>query len=324
MVSHGSLLANTEAIIRSQHLAADERAMLILPLSYCFGASVIHTHLYQGGGVVYDSRFMFPDKVLHAINTHGCTTFAGVPTVYTVLLGRSNLRSIPLPGLRRFLQAGGPLAPASVQQMREIVPTARFYVMYGATEATARISCLPPQMLDEKMGSVGVPLDNLQVRIADEEGREVSTGQSGEVWARGPSISRGYLNDPEETGRKFHDGWLKTGDIGSLDADGYIWIAGRKGDFMKIRGVRVAFGEVEALMSQVQGVYECAATSTPHPEAGEGIVLFVVPHAGEVDVPARVLAALPPHWTCSAVKLVEELPKNANGKISRPILRTMV
>lgn len=108
MVSHGNLIANTEAIIRSQRLASDERAMLILPVSYVFGASVMHTHLYHGGGVVFDRRFMFPDKVLQAIAQFNCTTFAGVPTVYNVLLRRSNIRRISMPSLRRFLQAGGP------------------------------------------------------------------------------------------------------------------------------------------------------------------------------------------------------------------------
>ena len=105
MVSHGNLIANTEAIIRSQYLGTDEKAMLIMPVSYCFGASVVHTHLYQGGGVVFNSKFIFPDKVLQAINTYRCTTLAGVPSVYNILLRRSHLGSIPLPGLRRFLQA---------------------------------------------------------------------------------------------------------------------------------------------------------------------------------------------------------------------------
>jgi len=324
MTSHGNLTANTEAIIRSQYLGSDERAMLILPLSYCFGASVLHTHLYQGGGVVFDSRFMFPDKVLRAINLHGCTTFAGVPTVYNILLGRSNFRSIPLPCLRRFLQAGGALAPKKVQQMREVVPAAQFFVMYGQTEATSRISCLPPQQLEEKLGSAGVPLDNLLVRIVDDEGQEVPAGQTGEIWVKGPSICYGYFNDPEETGLKFQEGWLKTGDMASMDADGYLWITGRKGEFMKIRGVRVSFAEVETLVAQVHGVCECAATSTAHPEAGEAIVLFIVPQSEATDIPARVRGALPPHWTCTAMKLVGELPKNANGKISRPLLREMV
>jgi acyl-CoA synthetase (AMP-forming)/AMP-acid ligase II len=319
-ISHGNLIANTEAIIRSQHLGSDERALLILPVSYCFGASVLHTHLYQGGSVVFDSRFMFPDRVLHAINSYACTTFAGVPTVYNILLGRSNLRSIPLPSLRRFLQAGGALAPKSVQAMRDIVPTAQFYVMYGQTEATARISCLPPEQLAEKLGTAGLPLDNLKVRIADDEGRDVPLGRTGEVWVKGPSVSCGYYNDLEETARKFEEGWLKTGDMASVDADGYLWITGRKGDFMKIRGLRVSFAEVEARVAQVPGVYECAAISVPHPEAGEAIALFVVPESEAGDVSGRVRGVLPPQWTCAEVRLVEALPKTANGKLARSLL----
>lgn len=324
MVSHGNLAANTEAISRSQHLGPDERAMLVLPLSYCFGASVLHTHLHQGGSVVFDSRFMFPDKVLRAINTHACTTFAGVPTVYNILLRRSNLRSIPLPSLRRFLQAGGPLAQSSVREICEIVPTAHFYAMYGQTEATARISCLPPAHLGKKLGSAGLPLDNLSVRIVDDEGREVPVGETGEILVSGPSISAGYFAHPEETGHKFRDGWLITGDIAFMDADGFLWITGRKGDFMKIRGVRVSFAEVEAKVAQVHGVYECAASSVAHPEAGEAIALFVVPQSGASDVRERVRGVLPPHWTCTEIHLVGELPKTANGKLARAQLRTCI
>jgi acyl-CoA synthetase (AMP-forming)/AMP-acid ligase II len=148
-VSHGNLTANSEAIIRSQRLAGDERVMLILPVSYCFGASLLHTHLYLGGGVVFDRRFMFPDKVLHAVTQFRCTTFAGVPTVYNVLLRRSNLRQITMPTLRRFLQAGGALPSARVREVRAAFPTADFFVMYGQTEATARISCMEPERWEE-------------------------------------------------------------------------------------------------------------------------------------------------------------------------------
>ena len=322
-VTHANLTANTEAIIRSQSLGHDERAMLILPLNYCFGASVIHTHLYQGGAVVFDSRFMFPDKVLRAINTHACTTFAGVPTVYNVLAGRSSIRSIPMPGLRRFLQAGGPLSPQGIQTIRDIVPTAQFFVMYGQTEATSRISCLPSHRLEDKIGSVGLPLDNLMLRVVDEEGRELPSGQIGEVRVKGPSICDGYFDDREETAHKFCDGWLKTGDLGELDRDGYLWIRGRKGDFMKIRGVRVSFAEVEAKVAATPGVYECAAVSVPHAEAGEAIALFIVPENGASDLPNRIRRAIPPHWTCSAVNLVPDLPKTSNGKIARYRLKTL-
>jgi len=320
MVSHGNLTANTEAIVRSQNLGTDERAMLILPVSYCFGASVLHTHLFQGGGVVFDRRFMFPDKVLRAIKEHECTTFAGVPTVYNILLRRSNLRRIPMPSLRRLLQAGGPLAPQRVTEMRAVVPAAKFYVMYGQTEATARISCLDPEHLDQKLGSVGRPLDNLTVRILDEEEGDLPAGQTGEIAVGGPSVTLGYLDEPEETSRTFKDGWLRTGDLGHLDADGYIWIDGRKGTFLKMRGVRLSFAEVEAKVTAVLGVYECAVTSVPDPEVGEALALYIVPDKDPLDLVERVRRSLPTHWTCESVNIVSEIPKTARGKISRAAL----
>jgi long-chain acyl-CoA synthetase len=277
MVNHANLIANTEAIIRSQQLASDERAMLILPLSYCFGTSVMHSHLYQGGGVVFDRRFMFPDKVLRALAQWDCSTFAGVPTVYHVLLRRSNIRRIAMPCLRRFLQAGGGLAPERIREMRAAFPQAKFYVMYGQTEATARISCMEPERWEEKPGSVGRPLDNLMVRIVDEEGNYLPAGQIGELLVKGPSICPGYWNDPEETRRVFSGGWLRTRDLAHQDEEGYLWIEGRKGAFLKMRGIRVSFPEVEARVTAIQGVYECVARAVDHPEAGEALVLFIVP-----------------------------------------------
>ena len=326
MVSHGNLIANTEAIIRSQHLGPDEKAMLIMPVSYCFGASILHTHLYQGGSVVFDSRFMFPDKVLQSVNKYTCTTFAGVPTVYNILLRRSNLRSMALPGLRRFLQAGGELAQESVEALRNFVPGAEFLVMYGQTEATARISCMPPDQSSDKLGSAGLPLDNLKVRIADEQGKEVSNGHTGEIQISGPSVCGGYLGEPAATQHKFADGWLRTGDLGSLDKEGYLWIKGRTSDFIKIRGYRVGLAEVEARVGAIPGVCECAAMGVQHPEAGEALALFVVNDDAEpndiTSLAERVRQALPPQWTCASVKVVSELPRTANGKIARSQLQT--
>ena len=324
MVSHGNLLSNTEAIIRSQRLGNDERAMLIMPVSYCFGASVVHTHLYQGGSVVFDSRFMFPDKVLRAITTYQCTSFAGVPMVYNVLLRRSNLDSIPLPSLRRFLQAGGRLAPESVRAMRERKPGTDFFVMYGQTEATARISCLPPDFLSEKLGSAGLPLDNLVVRVVDECGGEVANGQTGEIQVSGPSVFLGYLDDPDATAAKFDHGWLRTGDLGYRDNDGYIWIKGRTGEFMKIRGVRVSFAEIEARVNAIPGVCECAATSVHHAEAGEALALFLVGDDPAQGLAERVRYSLPPQWTCTTVRVVPELPRTTNGKIARSQLLSLL
>ena len=316
MVTHGNLIANTEAIIRSQGLASDDRAMLVLRLSYCFGASVLHTHLYQGGGVVIDRRFMFPDKVLHSINEFGCTTFAGVPTVYNKLLRRSNIRQIAMPGLRRFLQAGGALAPQRIGEMRAACPLTKFYVMYGQTEATARISCMEPERWQEKSGSVGRPLDNLTVSIVGEDGNDLPAGQIGELRVKGPSICSGYWNDPEETRRVCSDGWLRTGDLARQDEEGHLWIEGRIGAFVKPNGIRVSLAEVEARVIAIPGVYECAACGVDHPEAGEALVLYVVPDEGVTILEEEIRRPLPPHWVFDSIRIVSELPKTSAGKIA--------
>lgn len=316
MVTHGNLIANTEAIIGSQGLARDDRAMLILPLSYCFGASVLHTHLYRGGGVVLDRRFMFPDKVLQAVNEFACTTFAGVPTVYNVLLRRSSVRHIAMPGLRRFLQAGGALAPQRIRAMRVAFPLTQFYAMYGQTEATARISCMEPERWEEKPGSVGRPLDNLTVSIVDEDGKLLPAGQVGELLVKGTSICPGYWNDPEATRRVYADGWLRTGDLARQDEEGYLWIAGRKAAFLKMRGIRVSFAEAEEKVTAIPGVYECAVRAVPHPEAGEALVLFIVPDEGVKIVEEEVRRHLPAHWALDSIRMVSELPKTSTGKIT--------
>jgi len=258
---------------------------------------------------------MFPDKVLQSINRYRCTTFAGVPTAYNILLNRSNLASIPLPTLRRFLQAGGALGPSRVSQMRALHPQADFYVMYGQTEATSRIACLPPMWLGEKLGSVGLPLDNLRIRIADEDGNELGAGETGEIWVQGASISPGYLNDPGETATKFREGWLATGDIATRDADGCLWILGRKSEFVKMRGIRVSLGEIEARAEAAIGVAECAAAAVSHEEAGEAVALYVVAEPS-LD-PALLRRAMPPDWVLDSVTVVPELPRNSYGKLLR-------
>jgi acyl-CoA synthetase (AMP-forming)/AMP-acid ligase II len=323
-VTHGNLRSNTEGIARSQHLRDDERAMLILPLSYCFGASVLHSHLSTGGGVVFDRRFMFPDKVLQSIAQYQCTSFAGVPTAYNVLLQRSSIRSIPMPSLRRLLQAGGALAKPAIEEMRTIAPHAAFYVMYGQTEATARISCLDPQSLDKKAGSVGRLLENLEIRVVDESGADVPKGSVGEIWVKGPSICPGYLNDPGETELVFKSGWLRTRDMGNLDEDGFLWVRGRLGAFAKMRGHRVSFTEVEHKVAAIPGVAECAAHAVAHPEAGEALILMVVQKHGAQLGSAEICRQLPAHWAFDSVRFVTELPKTANGKLSRAAIAEQV
>jgi acyl-coenzyme A synthetase/AMP-(fatty) acid ligase len=138
-------------------------------------------------------------------------------------------------------------------------------------------------------------------------------------------VCAGYLGEPEATERKFVGGWLRTGDIGCLDEDGYIWLKGRTSGFIKIRGVRVSLAEVEAKLMAVAGVSDCAATGVQHAEAGEALALYIVEdaHVGDPtqSLFERIRSALPAHWTCASVKLVPELPRTSNGKIARAELQ---
>lgn len=326
MVSHGNLLTNTEAIVRSQRLATGERAMLILPINYCFGASVLHSHLYTGGSVVFDRRFMFPDKVLNAIGEYGCTSFAGVPTIYRILINRSHIGTIAMPTLRRFLQAGGRLDAHTIKRIQAVVPNVDFVVMYGQTEATARITTLDPVMLSEKLGSVGKPLDNLDIRLVNERGEEVPVGATGEVRVKGPSVTRGYWNDPERTREVFVDDWLHTGDLAHFDEDGFLWINGRNSDFIKVRGIRVSLTEAEDRISKIDGVEEVGACAVTHEEAGEALALSIVlsPEVPFEAIRPAVLNTLPVSWTCPIIRAVSQLPRTSNGKLSRVALAEQI
>ncbi|MFA7402900.1 MAG: class I adenylate-forming enzyme family protein [Pelobacteraceae bacterium] len=322
MVSHGNLMANTAAIVRSQRIGEGENAMLILPLSYCFGASILHSHLYCGGSVVLDSRFMFPDKVLRSASEYGCTTFAGVPSVYKILLSRSSISTLQIPGLRRVIQAGGHLEWRHIELFTSLMPNVPFYVMYGQTEATSRITCLEPERLLEKKGSVGRPLDNLSLRIVDDAGVVLPPHKNGFIQVCGPSVCHGYWNDPEGTRKVFRDGWLNTNDSGKIDEEGYVWIEGRNGDFLKVRGKRLSFGEIEQKVLCVKGVREAATCAVLHEEAGEAPALFVVLEDGvsHEEMVNRIKRSLPSAWTCEKIRIMDHLPLTDRGKLDRAAL----
>jgi acyl-coenzyme A synthetase/AMP-(fatty) acid ligase len=163
-------------------------------------------------------------------------------------------------------------------------------------------------------------LDNLTISIADESGVELPARQVGEVLVKGPSVCSGYWNDPGETRRVYSNGWLRTGDLAHRDEEGYLWLAGRKAAFLKTRGVRVSFAEVEERITAIAGVYECAVRAVAHSEAGEALVLFLVPDEGVTLVEEEIRRQLPAHWALDSIRIVTELPKTSVGKISLSLL----
>lgn len=324
-VSHRNIAANTASIVDYLGLTAQDRVLVVLPFSYCYGASLLHTHLAVGGSVSICDSFAFPETALEAIRRDGCTGLAGVPSTYQILLRASTFAEAELPTLRRMQQAGGRLAPAQVQAVAAAQPQAELFVMYGATEATARMAYLPPSEVATRPGSIGRAIPGVELRLLDEHGQEVPPGSVGEIVARGENIAQGYWNDPEGTAAKFVDGGLRTGDLARADEDGFLHVVDRLDDFIKSWGVRVSSKEVEDAILSAPGVTSAAVVGRPAEDAGEAIVAFYVPAEGSGVTPEEVLAhcrtrlarPLVPH----EVHQIAAMPLNANGKIVKTELR---
>ena len=326
-VTHGNIQANTESIVAFLNLRSDDRALVILPFFYCYGASVLHTHLRVGGRVVLCNSFVFPEAALDQLERERCTVFAGVPSTFQLLLRASSFATRPLSSLRLVQQAGGKLAPSLIREFLEARPTAQLFVMYGQTEATARLSYLPPERLRDKLGSVGRGIPGVELTVLDEHGRPVTPGVRGEIYARGENISPGYLDDRAGSAEKFTPHGLRTGDLAVVDDDGFIFIVGRRDDFIKSWGHRISSQEIEECVLRMTNSLSAGAVGVPHTAAGEAVTLFVTAAPGTGLTAGDVLrfcrAHLPKYMVPHSVHIVESLPVNANGKTDKPRLREL-
>lgn len=323
-VSHRNIMANTDSIVSYLNLAADDRMMVVLPFDYCFGTSLLHTHLRVGGTLVINNTFTFVETVLDDMEQFACTGIAGVPTVFQHLLRRSSLTRRQLPHLRHAQQAGGRLSEVFISEFSAAFPHARFFVMYGQTEATARLSFLPPERLHDKLGSIGKGIPGVQLEVLDESGNSVAPDQVGEIVARGDNITQGYwVPDPNKA--PFRDGALHTGDLARVDSEGFIFIVGRNSEFLKLSGHRVSSKEIEDVLFELPDVLEAAVVGVQHPELGETARAYVVVAKGANVSSETVIKhckrRLPPYAVPHDVQFLSELPKNASGKVLKNELR---
>jgi len=325
MVSHRNIIANTESIIASLGLTRSERIMSVLPFYYCFGTSLLHTHLRVGGTVVINNRFTFPQLVIDQMLETGCTGIAGVPSTYQILLRNSAFPRTRFPKLRRIQQAGGKLPNVFISELRAAHPDAEYYLMYGQTEATARLSCLPPQLLDTKLGSIGKGIPGVSLQVLAAGGAPVKTGETGEVVARGDNITLGYWQDDEATRQSFRDGALWTGDLATVDEDGYIFVVDRAKDFIKPTGHRIACKQIEDHLVDIPDVVEAAVIGIPDDVFGEAVKAFVSLRRGatigESDVVAHCRKVMPPYMVPREVVVMKSLPKNSSGKLDKMSLK---
>ena len=323
VLSHANLIANVSSIIESLHLNSRDVQMVVLPFSYVFGKSLLNTHFAVGGTIVINNRFAYPADVLRQMVREGVTGFSGVPSSYAHLLYRSPLRSFrsQLTTLRYCAQAGGNMPVKIKQELREALPDhTDLFIMYGATEAAARLTCLDPGFLHEKPSSIGKPITGVSLTVVNENGTAVKDGEVGELVAKGPNVMVGYWKDQASTQAVMSRHGYHTGDLGYKDTDGFYYVVDRKDNMLKIGGYRVNPQEVEEALSKTDLILESIVIGFEDHLLGKRLVTLAVPkdsHSTSNKILERLSSLLPKNKIPSEMKLCRALPLMANGKTDK-------
>lgn len=323
MLSHGNIAANTKSIVQYLELSEKDVQMVVLPFFYVMGKSLLNTHVAVGGTVVVNNDFAYTATVIGQMAAEHVTGFSGVPSTYAYLLHRSPLAAFrdKLPSLRYCTQAGGHMPREIKEKLLQVLPPhTRLFVMYGATEAAARLTYVEPHRLGEKLDSIGKPIPGVTVRILDEKGQELPCGSPGELVAAGENIMMGYWRDPDATARAIDRNGYHTGDIGYCDQEGYFYVTGRKDDLLKVGGHRIDPREIEETMMSTGMLLEVAVMGIDDELLGKRIVAVAVPldaDAQERDLALLCHQKLSRHKVPADIRFVPALPKHASGKIDR-------
>ena len=324
MLSHANIVANTRAIIEYLELTSSDIQMVVLPFFYVMGMSLLNTHVAIGGTVVINNKFAYTASVLKQMAEERVTGFSGVPSTYAHLLFRSPLAAYrdKLPGLRYCSQAGGHMPRHVKLELLKTLPAhTRLVIMYGATEASARLTYVPPERLEAKIDSVGIPIAGVTMRVMSPEGKILGPGETGELVAGGENIMLGYYKDEEATNRALDASGYHTGDLGYRDDDGYFYVTGRKDDQLKVGGHRVNPQEIEDTIVESGLAAECLVFGIPDPLQGHRLAALVVPIRKTADTVEGILkycgAKLPKFKVPGSLLLVEAIPKTSSGKPDR-------
>jgi long-chain acyl-CoA synthetase len=323
MLSHTNIVSNTTAICRYLRLTESDVQMVVLPFFYVMGKSLLNTHFAVGGTVVINNRFAFPATVLKEMVEERVTGFSGVPSTYAYLLYRSPLVKYrkKLQSLRYCSQAGGHMSRQIKEELRRALPEhTTIYIMYGATEASARLTYLEPERFSDKMDSIGKPIPGVQIRVLDPSGNEQPAGELGELVAYGPNIMQGYWKDPEATSRALNRNGYHTGDVCHKDSEGFFFVHGRRDNILKVGGHRINPQEIEDAILASGLVIEAVVLGIPDNLLGHKLVAVASPK-NESCSKNRILGycaqTLPKYKVPGSVKLLRALPKSSIGKIDR-------
>jgi malonyl-CoA/methylmalonyl-CoA synthetase len=316
MLSRDNLASNAEVLAGLWQFSEADVLLHALPVFHTHGLFVAtNCVLYAGASMIFQRSFT-PDDVLAALPA--ATVMMGVPTFYSRLLGDPRLDRAVCQNMRLFISGSAPLSPATHAAWQ--ARTGHVILeRYGMTETNMITS--NPYAGDRRAGTVGMALPGVSMRVVDPLGKPVPAGSAGAIEVRGPNVFQGYWRMPVETAKEFRDGWFVTGDLGAIDADGYLSILGRAKDLVITGGLNVYPAEVEAALDALPGVAASAVIGVPHPDFGEAVVACVVGSVEPDAVRASLRTRLAAFKIPKRVIVLEALPRNAMGKVQKAELR---
>ncbi len=324
MLTHQNLVANAIQFISSGRITEHDTMLICLPFYHIYGVMLVNGALYSGATQVIMEAFDL-ELSLSLAQQHKVSLYYAVPPILLVLSNYPNLSAYDLSTLRYIMVGAAPMAPEVAQRLQDKmgVPIVQGY---GLTEASPVTHLNPVDQGPIKLDSVGLPVANQEQKVVDPETGEndLEPGELGELIVKGPHVMQGYWKAQEETAETIRDGWLYTGDIARIDADGYVYIVDRKKDMIKYKGFSVAPAEVEAVLYQHEAVADCAVIGKPDEESGEIPKAIVILHPGEPALPEALMdfvgSRLAGYKRVREVEFVSAIPKTASGKVLRRVL----
>lgn len=322
LLSHGNIISNMYSTVHHNKLEPSDRLMLFLPIAHVFGQNAIMNSGFAAGATLVMQQRFDPERVLHAVQLHRVTCFHAVPTIYIYLLNMPE-SAWDMTSVRYYFTAAATMPSEIALQWYEktgFIP----HEGYGMTE------CSPMATYNHdfrhKLGSIGEPVENVELKVVDEAGNDLPPGAWGELIIRGPGVMLGYWNKPEETARTIRNGWLHSGDIGMTDDEGYFYVVDRIKDMINAAGFKIYPAEVEQVLYRHPQVKEAAVYGKADPVKGETVVADVVLKDGAEVAPLELIdfvrQQLAVYKAPRQVNLVAALPKNATGKVLKRVLRT--
>lgn len=320
MLSHDNLINNIESNIQSLKLTAKDKTLITLPMSfgYCNSAQFL-TYLYLGAPIIILDSIFLPKKFFEIIEAEKITMYTGVPSILLMILDYKYSYLYDFSSLRYICFGGGKMPIDKLESLIKKYPSIGFVQTYGQTECSPRVTALLPEDALKKIGSVGRAIPNVTVRIFDKNQEPVLENQTGEIVVKGKNVMKGYFKHPKVTNNTIRDGWLHTGDMGYLDAEGYLYLNGRIKNIIISGGINIYPEEIEQILLQHESVEDVYVYGQPHKMRGEIPIAKVVlrSEATETQLKKYCSKKLAEYKVPVRFDFVESLSKTYNGKLKR-------